>query len=128
MNAILDLRNGDYKVWLTAADIEKLYNCEIIMGELIFRKNGTREIHTISISFKPKEEIRAMKTSLRTEHKIFYEGPNVMIVRQQGRKHHDVHYVKDTITDLREKFVDTLQWQENRYDGFTGNKIFLYPE
>jgi hypothetical protein len=127
MNAVLDLKGGDYKVWLTPADLEELYSQKVITGELLFRRNGTEEKHTISISFKKRKAVQDVKAKLKSEEKIFYEGPAVMIEHQHEKNHHRVYYDVDKINNLQKKFFDPMQYQENRYDGVTGRKIFLYP-
>ena len=128
MEAILNLKDGDYRVWLDMKEIALLQSGVAISGVLDYRNGGVSQFHRIVLVMKSKEEIRKLKATLRAERRYFYEGPHVMVEVVDGV--HTVSYIQEEIDDLRTK-LDTdnpFGHYGNRYDSFTGRKIFLYPQ
>lgn len=128
MEGVLNLNGGDYRVWLNTQEIELLQNNISINGALTYIKGEVSQIHKLTLVMIPRDQIRKLKSKLREEGKFFYEGPHVMI--EVAGDVHTVSYIQEEVSDLSTKIIagDPFGYQENRYDSFTGRKIFLYPQ
>jgi hypothetical protein len=125
MKAVLNLENGDYKICLSPQEVLLLQISKSLQGELSFEKNGTIELHAIFIHLKPRQEIAELKKQWRAKRAYFNEGPHVMT--QFKNEVHTIYYTAEETEDLIEKLLNNIpSYQENRYDSFTGRKIFLY--
>ncbi len=126
MEGVLNLKDGDYRVWLDMKEVVLLQNNGVISGVLAYRNGGVSQTHRLILVMKPKEEIRKLKVTLRAEGRYFYEGPHVMVEVVDGI--HTVSYIQEEIDDLTTKLNahNPFGHYANRYDSFTGRKIFLY--
>jgi hypothetical protein len=130
MKAKLDLgRNSpDYIIFLSKEEITELSAGKCILGYLQFLRGGQAkpEEKIILMTFLPQKRVRKIKDFIRKNGGYVYEGPHVTILRYP--EVHQVFYTKESADDPA-----TLLSQssfglgiENRFDSFTGNKIFLH--
>lgn len=125
MKAILSLENGDYKICLSPQEVLLLQISKSLQGELSFEKNDTTELHAIFIYLTPRQEVAGLKKQWRLDKVYFNEGPHV--TTQFQNEIHNIYYTAEETEDLIEKLLNNIpSYQENRYDSFTGRKIFLY--
>lgn len=127
MEARLNPKSGNYTVWLDYIDINTFDIGNKIQGSLLFEQNGVKELGTLQLSVISDTELRELKKTLRANETYFCEGQGLIIVRNDFSSQHAI-YNKDHIGSLAEKLCGEgiVPYWENRYCGFTGNKIFLY--
>jgi len=126
MEAYLNInKNGDYYVYLTNEEILELDLGHRIFGPLHFDKDGTRELHTLTLVFVKKEKVEAIRERARTLNHNLRSFMHTLTVVQNDLAH-IAYFLKEewSINDTFREHVGGRMW-EHRYDDQLMRKIFL---